>query len=87
MEDVLRYFPNKLSNIIGQNDLNSLEEIRIRVNKPVILKFTENKEVVLDNLLINQNELLNILQFICDNSVYTYQNQICNGFITVRRGS
>ncbi len=85
MEDVLRYFPNKLSNIIGQNDLNGLEEIRIRVNKPVILKFAENKEVVLDNLLISQNELLNILQFICDNSVYTYQNQICNGFITVRR--
>lgn len=85
MEDVLRYFPNKLSNIIGQGDLSGLEEIRIRVNKPVILKFTENKEVVLDNLLISQNELLNILQFICDNSVYSYQNQICNGFITVRR--
>ena len=34
----------------------------------------------------NTNEILEILQRICDNSIYTYQNQICNGFITIKGG-
>ena len=32
------------------------------------------------------NEILEILQRICDNSIYTYQNQICNGFVTIKGG-
>ena len=30
--------------------------------------------------------MLQILQIICDNSIYSYQNQICNGYITLRGG-
>jgi len=28
--------------------------------------------------IAKQEEILKILQFVCDNSIYTYQNQICN---------
>ena len=30
--------------------------------------------------------MIDTLQNICENSIYSYQNQICNGFITVKGG-
>ena len=86
MLDVLRYFPVNISKLI-ENRLSKedkLTEIRRRINSPIILK-TEN-EIVVD-YTINQNEILNIMQSICDNSIYSYQNEIINGYITVRRGT
>ncbi len=84
MIDILKYFPTKMVEMIKQNNLENLEEIRIRVNKPIILKFSTN-EIVLD-YIVSQSEILRILQFICDNSIYSYQNQICNGYITIEGG-
>ena len=62
-----------------------LEEIRIRTGKPIILKYT-NQEQVLENVLPLQEEILETLQAICNNSIYSYQNQICNGFVTLKGG-
>lgn len=53
--------------------------------KPIILKFT-NQEQIIENLIPMQEEVLEILQSICNNSIYSYQNQICNGFITLKGG-
>lgn len=83
MLDILEYFPKQLSNLISKNKLNQIEEIRIRANKPVILRETSS-EIILD-YIPTQEEILKILQFLCDNSIYSYQNQICNGYITVKR--
>lgn len=83
MLDILEYFPKQLSNLISKNKLNQIEEIRIRANKPVILRETYS-EIILD-YIPKQEEILKILQFLCDNSIYSYQNQICNGYITIKR--
>lgn len=64
---------------------NTLEEIRIRVDRPVILKYPEGKEDILDHV-VTQNEILNILQSLCNNSIYSYQSQICDGYITLQGG-
>ena len=64
---------------------NTLEEIRIRVDRPVILKYPDGKEDILDHV-ITQNEILNILQSLCNNSIYSYQSQICDGYITLQGG-
>lgn len=76
MIDFLNYLPDKISSLISNYNLEELEEIRIRVNRPVILKFS-SKEIVI-NYNVKQEEILKTLQFICDNSIYSYQNQICN---------
>ena len=65
-----------------ENKLDNLEEIRIRTNKKILLKIGQDEYEV--NHIVNTNEILEILQRICDNSIYTYQNQICNGFITIK---
>lgn len=77
------FFPNHIVNIIREYSLN-LEEIRIRIGLPIILKYS-NKSIVLD-YKTTQKDLLDILEKICENSIYSYQNQICNGYITIIGG-
>jgi len=85
--DVLKYFPSNLKNIlineIGDKE-ELIEEIRIRTKKPVILKFRDFEKIV--RYMVGQEEILNILQLICENSIYSYQNQIAEGFVTVSGG-
>ena len=87
MKDILRYFPGKIQNILNEEigeKYNIMEEIRIRVQKPIILKFNNNEKIV--RYLCNTEEILNILQAICENSIYTYQKQIAEGFVTIQGG-
>ncbi len=77
------FFPNHIVNIIKKYSSN-LEEIRIRIGLPIILKYS-NKSIVLE-YKTTQSDLLDILEKICENSIYSYQNQICNGYITIIGG-
>lgn len=84
MDFILSCFPINLSKAILEHNTTKLEEIRIRAERPVILKIG-TVEVVL-KYIVRQNEINGILQNICSNSIYAYQNQICNGFITLNGG-
>lgn len=87
-EDILKYFPCNICNLlkgkINEYIKKYIQEIRIRCNRPIILKL-RNKDIIID-YKINQCELLQILEKICNNSIYAYKNQICNGFITIKGG-
>ena len=85
---IVNYFPKKIGQAI-QNKLNSmnensLEEIRIRVNRPVMLKWNQTEEVLEE--IVTTEDILEIMQKITENSVYSYQKQICEGYITLRGG-
>ena len=88
--EVLDYFPsnicNLISNTIKQNKKieQELQEIRIRCKRPIILK-SRNIEIIIE-YKVNEKELLTILERLCNNSIYAYKNQICEGFITVKGG-
>ncbi len=87
MNNILKYFPDKIRDIIKkeiQETNSNLEEIRIRVDKPIILKFNNLEKIV--RYKVNSDEILNILQAVCENSIYSYQNQIANGFVTIKGG-
>ena len=87
MNDIFKYFPDKIQMIIMEEikDKNDeLEEIRIRVSKPIILKFSNIEKII--KYFVNSEEILTILQLICENSIYSYQNQIAEGFITIHSG-
>ena len=90
IEEILKYFPNPiytlLKNTIMQ-DINlqkEIQEIRIRVGRSILLK-TRQADIIID-YKINTNEILQILEKLCENSIYAYKNQICEGFLTVRGG-
>ena len=86
--DIFYYFSNKISlklkEKIDEQNINKLEEIRLRNNQNIILKFN-NKEIMI-NYRVNQNDILETLQNICENSIYSYQKEICQGYITIRGG-
>ena len=86
--EILKYFPREIGQAIlielNNRRNQNLEEIRLRSSKPIILKFT-NEEKILQKL-IETEDILQTLQNVCDNSIYSYQNQICEGYITIKGG-
>lgn len=88
--EIINYFPNQLyqllKNTLEQNRQieENLQEIRIRVERPILLKLRQ-ADVVID-YIVTQMELLQIVEKLCDNSIYAYKNQICEGFITIKGG-
>lgn len=86
MDNILKCFPNHIRELLKNNiDANILEEIRVRNNLPLILKLGENEKVL--EYKITTEDINYIFQKICENSIYTYQNQIANGFITIKGGN
>lgn len=84
MEEILSFFPEDIKQKIKCNLLENTEEIRIRTNQPIILKNKQTEKQIPYH--VTPDIILQILQRICDNSIYSYQNQICNGFITLNGG-
>ena len=90
IDEILRYFPNNIYqiffNLFKENNkiIDEIREIRMRTNKPILLKLKEKDLILQYN--ISQAEMLQILEKLCENSIYAYKNQICEGFITVKGG-
>lgn len=89
IDGILRYFPQKVQKLIRNNindgELEMLEEIRVRNNLPLILKIGQAEKVI--DHKITTEDINYIFQKICENSIYSYQKQIANGFITVQGGN
>lgn len=89
IDGILRYFPQKAQELIKNNindeELEMLEEIRVRNNLPLILKIGQAEKVI--DYKITTEDINYIFQKICENSIYSYQKQIANGFITVQGGN
>lgn len=78
-ENILEYFPQNIEEILRNNlSYNNLEEIRLRCEKPIILKYSDKEEIL--NYLLTKFDIDYIFEKICENSIYAYQNQICNRF-------
>lgn len=86
--EILKYFPRRiayeLEPYINEATYPELEEIRIRVNRPILLQFGKNERQL--SCCTNGQDILEMMQYLCENSIYSYQNQICNGFITIKGG-
>lgn len=61
------------------------EEIRLRANKPLILK--NARETLITEYIVKQQEILQTFEKICENSIYSYKRQICDGYITIKGGN
>ena len=84
LDYVFRMLPRNVVAFINNGQADDLQEIRIRVNRNTILKYC-NEEVITD-FIPNENDMINILHRLCENSIYSFQSQICNGFVTLYGG-
>ncbi len=101
MEDVnslLYIFPSSIRSIWGHaaRKYHVLEEIRLRIGRPVIVRLHEGDffldgegkltKVETASFRINENMMQDILNQICHNSVYAFEDELKQGFLTVPGG-
>ena len=90
MDYILKSLSRQIANEIMQlfstcpELINVVQEIRIKASKPIILK-NRDSDIVL-NHITTSDEILHILERFCENSIYAYKNQICEGFLTIKGG-
>lgn len=83
---VCHFFPERVRNAWSRYDIEwgQLQELRIRVNQPVIIKL-QGKEMVTD-MIYTERELDDIFRYLCHDSIYAYEQQRCNGYLTLPGG-
>ena len=86
VKEVISFFPFELSEKLKNHLDGNLQEIRVRLNKPVcIMKNSEN--IVLNDIITDKAAVERIFENICENSVYAHQDEINQGYITVKGGN
>ncbi|MGL5972936.1 MAG: ATPase, T2SS/T4P/T4SS family [Oscillospiraceae bacterium] len=86
--EILRLFTyetnQKLLNI-NDNLFNDIVEIRVRINKEIEI-ITKNEDFFIEDSIISQNQLNSFIAKCCGYSVYSYEKDIENGYITLKGG-
>lgn len=87
--EILKYFPANIKNEIEKLEIEEFEEIRLRVERPIMIK-THAKEEILNvdgqAYILKKEEFNKIFELICNNSIYAFQEELANGFITIPGG-
>lgn len=84
-KDIFYILPQTIGNIIEKiKELEKLQEIRIRTNKPLLI-YADNKEVV-TNYIVAKEDVKTILQRISNYSIYAFEEEIKQGYITIKGG-
>lgn len=97
-EEIIKIFSIKIRNIIKNLtiDFNRLQEIRLRTEKPLLVIY-ENREFFVsdDSVLLNdsqsayivgKNEIKETMEYVSNYSLYAYEEEIKQGFITIQGG-
>ena len=85
-DEILNILPVGLREYLALMDLQSLEEIRLRAMKNVILYFGRKQGEFVTDYFIDDNQLKETLEYISKFSLYAYEEDIRQGFITIRGG-
>lgn len=84
-DEVIRLLSNNIRTLIKNNiNLNSVEEIRLRVNRPVIFLSTNN-EIVTDYCATSE-DINTAMQRFIKYSMYTFKEEIKKGYVTIKGG-
>ena len=84
-DEVLRILPSDILNEVRVYLLmESVQEIRIKVNKPIIIHLS-TKEIIL-NKIATINDIKQILIRVSNYSIYAYEEEIKQGYITIKGG-
>lgn len=95
-EQILTQLPIKFRNVFSKHSFLSLQEIRFRCGKPLMIYGANGGEMLSEQgktvcevgqaFLVSREDMLVLFGCFCENSVYAYQNEICEGFLTIRGG-
>jgi len=97
-DELLKIFSIKLRTILSKVNLDydSLQEIRLRVNAPLLIVY-DNREFFItseseltnglkDAYIITKNEIRETMEYISNFSLYAFEEELKQGFITITGG-
>ncbi len=97
-DELLKIFSLKLRTILGklQIDFDALQEIRLRINCPLMINYENMEYFVSENaslvsnpsmgIVITKNEIKETMEYISNYSLYAFEEEIRQGFITINGG-
>lgn len=85
------YLSRDIYNLITKSfSFEDITEIRLRVNEKIIICVKNKKYYLKDDnnnfLYCTPADVNNFIMRACDNSIYAYNNEIANGFLTLPKG-
>lgn len=84
-DEILRVLPLKISNEIkGYFQSDKIQEIRIKVGKPIILNSFKGERIL--KYTVTSEDIKQILVKISNYSLYAYEEEIKQGYITIKGG-
>lgn len=85
MKEILSVLSKDIhKNIVSLGDMKGLQEIRIKIGKPLSV-IKNNKEIIID-YYVNSEDIKTILQKISNYSIYAFEEEIKQGYITIQGG-
>lgn len=97
-DELLKIFSLKLRVVLGklEIDFNALQEIRLRINCPLLVNY-QNREYFVsydaklindsaNGIIITMNEIKETMEYISNYSLYAFEEEIRQGFITISGG-
>ncbi|MDF2503318.1 MAG: stage sporulation protein [Clostridium sp.] len=85
IKDILDVLPQNIKNITATlKELEKLQEIRLKVNKPLIFQLGERE--VIGNYNVTNEDISNILKRMSNYSIYSIEDEIKQGYITIKGG-
>ncbi len=97
-DELLKIFSLKLRTVLGklQINFNNLQEIRLRMNAPLLIIYDNREYFISDEakivnhpsqgIQISRNEIRETMEYISNYSLYAFEEEIRQGFITISGG-
>lgn len=88
----MNVLPRSIRTAVGreQLDISRLQELRLRAEKPLILICDGRERIVRDQrdepYMVTEEEVREMLQYISNYSLYAYEQEMKQGFITIEGG-
>ncbi len=97
-EEIIRILPETIGHMIRDCNLeyDRLQEIRLRVNAPLLILY-DGEEIFAnavagytkeqqDAYIVTEQDIVDTVALVSDYSIYAYEDEICQGFITIQGG-
>ncbi len=86
--EIKNILPLRIREVVNEyferNKNDVVEEIRLRCNKPVLIVTGRGESEL--SILLGESELREVVEYISGYSLYAYEEQLREGFITIRGG-
>lgn len=82
---IIGVLPGSIKRYVQEVDkTEKLQEIRLRVGKPLILIYRDEERV--ENYIVTESDIKELLDYISNYSLYAYEQEMKQGFITIEGG-